>query len=111
MIIEFLHLEFEAWRQTLPESADPELEEFPHPNSGTRSARVGVKGHPPPGPPGTRIPVREAELLMWDTGEADLMAVNFVTGEIEVNEYAEVTSRFGIRGLLQDLARAVGHVA
>lgn len=97
MIIDILREEFETWRQTLPESAVPELEEFPLPEGALkRSARVRVE-----------TPARIADLLVWDSGEADLMAGSLATGEIEANEHAEVTTRFGVRGLLEDLVRAV----
>jgi hypothetical protein len=100
MIMDFLREEFESWRRTLPESAVPALAVFPLPEGADKqSARVRVE-----------TPARIADLLVWDSGEADLMAASLVTGEIEVMENAEVTSRFGIRGLLEDLARAVGDV-
>jgi hypothetical protein len=99
MIIDTLCEEFETWRQTLPESVVPKLEELSRPAGAGRTVRVTVKA-----------PVREAEVTVWESGEADLLIGNMVTGEIEAIEHAELTTRFGARGLLDDLARAVGDV-
>jgi hypothetical protein len=99
MIIDILREEFESWRQTLPESVVPELDELPRPEGAGRAVRVTVKAS-----------VREADVTVWESGEADLLIGNMVIGEIEATEHAELTTRFGARGLLEDLARAVGDV-
>jgi hypothetical protein len=99
MIIDILCEEFQTWRQTLPESVVPELDELPRPADAGRAVRVTVKA-----------PVREAEVTVWESGEADLLIGNMVIGEIEAIEHAELTTRFGVRGLLEDMARAVGDV-
>lgn len=99
MIIDIMCEEFERWRQTLPESAIPKLDQLPRPGGAGRAVRVTVK-----------TAAREAEVTVWESGEADLLIGNMVTGEIEATEHAELTTRFGVRGLLEDLTRAVGHV-
>ena len=97
MIIDMLCEEFESWRQTLPESVVPKLEEFPRPEGAGRAVRVSVE-----------TPAREAEVTVRESGEADLVMGNLATGEIEAEEHAELTTRFGARGLLEDLEKAVG---
>jgi len=99
MIIDILREEFQTWRQTLPESVVTELDELPRPTDAGRAVRVTVK-----------TLVREAEVTVWESGEADLLIGNMVTGEIEAIEHAELTTRFGVRGLLEDMAKAVGDV-
>jgi hypothetical protein len=91
--------EFETWRQTLPESAVPRLEDLTRPAGAGRAVRVTVE-----------TPARVAEATVWESGEADVVIGNLVTGEIEASEHFELETRFGARGLLEDLARAVGHV-
>jgi hypothetical protein len=99
MIIDILCEEFETWRQTLPESVVPELDELPRPADAGRAVRVTVKA-----------PVREAEVTVWESGEADLLIGNMAMGEIEAIEHTELMTRFGVRGLLEDMAKAVGDV-
>jgi hypothetical protein len=91
--------EFRAWRQTLPESAVPKLKELTRPAGAGRAVRVTVK-----------TPAREAEATVWESGETDLVIGNLATGEIETSEHTELETRFGARGLLDDMAKAVGHV-
>ena len=98
MIIDTLRAEFEAWQQTLPESAVPKFEELTRPLGAGRAVRVTVE-----------TPARVAEATVWESGEADLVIGNLATGDVEANEHAELTTRIGARGLLEDMARAVGH--
>ena len=98
MMINTLCEEFETWRQTLPESAVPKLEELTRPAGAGRVVRVTVE-----------TPARVAEATIWESGEADLVIGNQATGDIEANEHTELTTRLGARGLLDDMARAVGH--
>ena len=91
--------EFKTWRQTLPESAVPELEELTRPAGACRAVRVTVE-----------TPARVAEATVWESGEADLVIGNLATGQIEASEHTELETRFGARGLLEDLAKAVRHV-
>ena len=90
--------EFETWRQTLPESAVSMLEELTRPAGAGRAVRVTVE-----------TPARVAEATVWESGEADLVIGNLVTGDIEASEHLELATRFGARGLLEDLAKAAGH--
>ena len=97
MIIETLRDEFEIWRRTLPESATSKFEEFARPAGANRSAvRVSVE-----------TPTRLAEATVWESGEADLVIGDSVAGLIEAYEHTELTTRLGVRGLLEDMARAV----
>jgi hypothetical protein len=48
-----------------------------------------------------------AEATVWESGEADLMSGNLATGHMEPIEHMELTTRLGVRGLLDDLAWAV----
>ncbi len=43
------------------------------------------------------------------TGEADLVSGNVATGNIKPIEHMELTTRLGVRGLLDDLAWAVSN--
>jgi hypothetical protein len=98
MIIDTLRQEFESWQRTLPASAIAKFEEFPEPEGTGLAVRAAVE-----------TPGWVAEATVWESGEADLVIGNLVTGEVEAVEHMELTTRLGIRGLLEDLARAVGH--
>ena len=94
MIIDMLHEEFESWQQALPHSAAAKFEELSRPGGAGRAARLAAE-----------TSVRAAEALVYESGEADLVVANLVTGDIEANEHMELTTRFGARGLLEDIAR------
>jgi hypothetical protein len=97
VIVDILHEEFEIWRQTLPETAVATFEEFPRPSGAGRAVRVTVETLP-----------RVAEATMWESGEVDLVSGNLTTGDIDPMEHMELMTRLGVRGLLADLAWAVG---
>jgi hypothetical protein len=98
MIIDTLREEFESWQQTLPASAVAKFEELPRPGGAGRAVRVTVD-----------MPPWGAEATVWESGEADLVSGNLATGDVEPYEYMELTSSLGVRGLLEDMARAVRH--
>ena len=96
MIIDFLHAEFRIWQRRLPVSAVAKFEEFPRPEGAGRAVRVAVE-----------TPPCVAEATVWESGEADLVSGNLATGDIKPIEHVELTTRLGVRGLLDDLAWAV----
>jgi hypothetical protein len=96
MIIDILRDEFDTWQKTLPVSAFSEFEEFTHPSGAARSTRVAVE-----------TSTRVAEAIVWDSGAADLVIGNLASGEVEAIEHMELTTRVGVRGLLEDMARLV----
>ena len=79
MMINTVCEEFETWRQTLPESAVPKLEELTRPAGAGRAVRVTVE-----------TPARIAEATVWESGEADLVIGNLATGDIEASEHTEL---------------------
>jgi hypothetical protein len=81
----------------LPASAVAKFEEFPRPESAGRTVRVTIE-----------TPPRVAEATMWESGEVDLVSGNLATGDIGPIEHMELATRLGARGLLQELAWAVG---
>lgn len=97
VIVDILREEFEVWRQTLPAPTVAKFEEFPRPSDAGRAVRVIVEAPP-----------RAAEATMWESGEVDLVSGNLATGDIEPMEHMELTTRLGARGLLDDMAWAVG---
>jgi hypothetical protein len=98
VIVDILREEFERWRQTLPAPAVANFEEFPRPSGAGRAVRVSVE-----------MPPWVAEATMWESGEVDLVSGNLATGDIDPMEHMELMTRFGVRGLLQDLARVVSN--
>jgi hypothetical protein len=96
MIIDFLHAEFRIWQQRLPPSAAAKFEEFPRPEGTGRAVRVSVE-----------TPPWEAEVTVWESGEADLVSGNLATGDMKPYQHMELTTRLDVRGLLDDLAWAV----
>jgi hypothetical protein len=98
MIIDILREEFESWQQTLPASAIAKFEELPRPGNAGRAVRVTIDMLP-----------WAAEATVWESGDADLISGNLATGDVEPYEHMELTSRLGVRVLLEDMARAVGN--
>ena len=43
---------------------------------------------------------RLVHVTIWETGEVDMVVGDLSTGAVLANEYMEVTTRLGLRGLL-----------
>lgn len=94
MIVDTLREEFEIWRQTLPAETTSDFQELDRPVSIGRAVRLTVE-----------TPTRAAEVIVWESGEADLVVGDLSAGEIVASEHMEITTRFGIREMLEDITR------
>ena len=94
MIVDTLREEFDNWRKTLPAETSSNFQELDCPAGVGRAVRLAVA-----------TAARAAEVTVWESGEADL--VDLSTGGIVANEHIEITTRVGIRGLLDDIAHVV----
>lgn len=44
-----------------------------------------------------------AQLILWTTGEADLVIADLATGDVVVNEHREITTTLGIHDVLDTI--------
>ena len=96
MIVDTLREEFDNWRKTLPAETSSNFQELDCPAGVGRAVRLAVA-----------TAARAAEVTVWESGEADLVVGELSTGGIVANEHIEITTRVGIRGLLDDIAHVV----
>jgi hypothetical protein len=52
-----------------------------------------------------------AQLILWITGEADLVIADLATGDVVVNEHREITSDLGIQDILDTIESHLGNDA
>ena len=96
MIVDTFREEFGIWKRTLPAEAATGFGELDRPRGAGRAVRLTVE-----------TPVMAAEVIMWESGEADLVVGDLPTRGIVVNEHMEIATRLGIRGLLDDITEAI----
>ena len=48
---------------------------------------------------------RTARVIVWDSGEAELVVGAFSSGDVIWNEHLTLTSEFGVAAVLEDAAR------
>ena len=96
MIIDQVFSEFELWRSGLPQGAIAGLRESDRPAAAGRAARLDVE-----------TAARLVQVMIWESGEVDLLIGDLSSGEVLVNEHREISTQHGIRELLADVLGAI----
>ena len=90
-MIDLFLTEYARWSSTVPSGMKVVLRQMDDDHT-PRAARLDAESK-----------TRDAQVIVWDTGEVDIVIVDLVSAEILKTEHREVTSEAEIQQLLLDI--------
>jgi hypothetical protein len=94
-MIDLLLTEYARWSSTVPSGMNVVLRQMDD-DYAPRTARLDAESK-----------TREAQVIVWDTGEVDIVIGDSVSAEILTTEHREVTSEAEMQQLLLDIRNAL----